>query len=255
MEAVRQYQKPRTKRDLRAFLGLIGYYRRFVPQFSTHSAKLTDATGKNHPEVLEWTDDMEREFTHLRESLTHNTSQHTFDPQKHTILHTDASDRGLGGVLLQQDNQGEEKPIAYFSRKLLPRQTNYTVTRKECLAVVEAVKHFEPYLLGAPFTLVTDHKALLALPRTTSGGARVTRWALTLQPFDFQIIHKPGKKHADADGLSREGSGTLAPEALSKEEPKNHGMDLGWRGVWGCEAQAQGQDLWHLLCQRGLARA
>lgn len=205
IEAVRNFPQPATKKDMKVFLGLVGYYRRFIPQFASHSAQLTDATGKKCADKIQWTDRMKEEFEYLKEKLADSTELHTFNPQKETLLHTDASDRGIGGVLIQLDERGEEVPIAFFSKKLLPRQVNYTVSEKECLAVVEAIKHFEAYLLGAHFTLVTDHKALLALPKTTSGGARITRWALALQPFDFKLVHKPGKRHLDADRLSRQG--------------------------------------------------
>lgn len=97
-----------------------------------------------------------------------------FKPDSRMILHTDASDRGVRATLTQIVN-GEEHPVAFFSKKLLPRQQHYSVSEKECLAVVTAVKHFEAYLLGADFDLVTDHKALLALEKTTAGGVRIVR--------------------------------------------------------------------------------
>ena len=100
---------------------------------------------------------------------------------------------------------------------MLPRQTQYSVTEKECLAVVEAVRHFEAYLLGTSFQLVTDHKALLALGRTTSGGARIIRWALALQPFRYSIIHRPGSQHGNADGLSRQ----AWPEVTDTQQEKD----------------------------------
>lgn len=171
MEALRSYAVPKTKKDLRAYLGFVGYYRRFIPEFAANSATLTDATGKHQPEMLVWTETMQREFQYLKEALMRSTTFHTFDPSLKTELHIDASDRGLGAVLLQIDRDGKGRPIAYYSKKLLPRQQRYSVTEKECLALVEAVRHFEAYLLGGHFTVLTDHKALLALPRTTSGGA------------------------------------------------------------------------------------
>lgn len=119
LEALQEYATPKTKKDLRAFLGFIGYYRRFVPDFATKSALLTDAISKHQPKTLHWTDEMEAEFQHLKGALVESTSLYTFDPGLQTVIHTDASDRGLGAVLLQVDDEGQERPVAYFSRKLL----------------------------------------------------------------------------------------------------------------------------------------
>lgn len=116
VEAVRNFTKPTTKKALRGFLGLVGYYRRFVPDFASNSATLTDATGKKHPDTLQWNDKMTTEFEYLRNSLSERTQLHTFDPQRETDLHTNASDRGIRGILLQVDKEGREVPIAYFSR-------------------------------------------------------------------------------------------------------------------------------------------
>lgn len=165
MEALQEYATPKTKKDLRAFLGFISYYRRFVPDFATKSALFMDATSKHQLETLHWMDEMEAEFQHLKGALVESTSLHTFDPGLQTVIHTDASDRGLGAVLLQVDDEGQERLVAYFSRKLLPRQRRYSVSEKECLAVVEAVRHFEAYLLGGHFTVVTTTRPCWLYPR------------------------------------------------------------------------------------------
>jgi len=140
----------------------------------------------------------------LRDAITSDSVLAAFQPGLPTQLHTDASDRGIGGCLVQTHPDGEERPVAFYSRKLYPRECRYTVTEKECLAAVDSVRHFQAYLLGAPFQLVTDHKALTSLQHMTGGGARVTRWALSLQPFSYQVVHRQGGKHQDADGLSRQ---------------------------------------------------
>lgn len=243
LKALKEYPRPQTKKELRSFLGFIGYYRRFVPNFAAKSALLTDATAKNRQDKLEWSEGMVEEFEALKQTLLDATALHSFTPERTTRLHTDASDRGLGAVLLQVDNKGKEYPIAYYSSKLLPRQRRYSVSEKECLALVQAIRHFESYLLGGPFEVVTDHKALLALPRTTSGGAKITRWALALQPFQFTIIHKPGKQHLDADGLSR------TPDTDSTVEPCSPNRDgaEGWKGGCWDQDSTQDEDLWSAL--------
>lgn len=123
---------------------------------------------KEQPDSIHWTEEIDAEYDYLRCSLSDKTLLHTFQPELEIILHRDASERGIGGVLLQKNAQGEEVPIAFYSKKLLLRQVHYTISEKECLTMVEAMRHFEAYLLGAHLTIVTDHKALLALPRTTS---------------------------------------------------------------------------------------
>ena len=202
--AIQNYQLPKTKKDLRAFLGLIGYYRKFIPNFSSRSVNLTDLTKANNPDKLRMEPFHLAEFQDLRDAITSDSVLATFQPELPTQLHTDASDRGIGGCLVQLHPDGQERPVAFYSRKLFPRECRYTVTEKECLAAVDSVRHFQAYLLGAPFQLVTDHKALTSLQHMTGGGARVTHWALSLQPFSYSVIHRHGSRHQNADGLSRQ---------------------------------------------------
>ena len=126
------------------------------------------------------------------------------DPDKVFILQTDASSVGIAAVLSQQDDQQVERPVAYFSRQLLPRETRYATAEQECLAVVEAVKHFRVYLTGVPFRVQTDHRCLMYLDKLKDESSRLTRWALTLQPYNFVVTHRPGRLNANADGLSRQ---------------------------------------------------
>ena len=125
------------------------------------------------------------------------------------ILSTDAAtDVGVGAVLKQLDDEGRERVIAYYGRRFNKAERNYTVTECELLAVVEAVKHFRPYLWGRHFKLITDHMALKwlhTMREAVSGGlsSRLTRWTLRLQEYDFEVEHKPGKDHHDADAVSR----------------------------------------------------
>ena len=104
----------------------------------------------------------------------------------------------------QKDDDGADRPVAYFSRKLLPRETRYSSIEKECLAIVAAVKHFAVYLTGTSFLIETDHQALQYLQTTTSANGRLTRWSLTLQPFKFETKHRRGVTNGNAGGLSRQ---------------------------------------------------
>ncbi|CAM5084186.1 unnamed protein product [Eretmochelys imbricata] len=124
------------------------------------------------------------------------------DFNRELILQTDASEVGLGAVLSQMVGE-EEYPILYLSRKLLPREQKYAVVERECLAVKWAMETLRYYLLGWQFTLVMDNAPLQWMQRNKEKNARVTRWFLSLQPFQFRIRHRAGCHHGNADGLSR----------------------------------------------------
>ena len=204
VEVVRSYPKPKKKKDMRAFLGLANYYRRFIAGFASIAVPLTDATRKIAPDKINWSHEMEEAFQQIKDSLTSNPVLSSPDTQKPFCLQTDASGIGIGAVLSQQGTDGAEHPVAYYSRKLLPRETRYTVSEQECLAVVEAIKHFKVYLTGAEFTVMTDHSSLIYLDKLKDENGRLTRWALALQPYMFKVYHRPGKCNANADGLSRQ---------------------------------------------------
>ena len=119
------------------------------------------------------------------------------------ILFTDASDVAIGAILLQRDENKVNHPIAYYSKTLSRAERNYSVTKRECLAVLLAIKHFRPFLYGTHFTIVTDHSSLRWLQQMKDPDGRLARWALKLQHYDFTIVHRAGAIHQNADGLSR----------------------------------------------------
>jgi phospholipid-translocating ATPase len=222
---MRSFARPATKKDVRAFLGLTGYYRRFIPQYATIAACLSDLTKAAAPTKVRWEEKHETAFRTLKKHLTSSPVLNSPDYEKKFYLQTDASERGIGAVLSQQDKEGSDHPIAFFSRKLLPRETRYATVEKECLAIVAALKHFSVYLLGTHFTVLTDHQALQYLATMRNSNGRLSRWVLSLQPFSFDIFHKPGILNDNADGLSdrigptylqlkkkRETSGNSAPD-------------------------------------------
>ncbi len=182
--AVREFVRPVTKSDMRAFLGLTGYYRRFIRNYAARTVSLTDALGGAKPDKLGWTEAMENEFEDLKSALSGGTVLRAPDFSQTFVLQTDASGRGIGAVLAQTVD-GEDRPVAYFSRKLNKAQSHYTATEKECLAVVKSIEHFAVYLLGKLFELQTDHKALLKLQTMQNGNHRLMRWSLALQPYQF----------------------------------------------------------------------
>eukprot|EP00731_Ephydatia_muelleri_P022289 Em0014g880a len=152
---------------------------------------------------VEWTSNCEKVFQELKMQLCSVPVIRTPDFKVPFILQTDASDCGIGGVLSQLDASGEEHPVAYFSRKLVPREKNYATIEKECLSIKAAIQNFRVYLFGAKFTVVTDHRALKWLNTMKDNNPRLTRWYLFLQPYQFEVEHRSGKLNGNADALSR----------------------------------------------------
>ena len=202
--AVMEFERPKRKKQIQAFLGLAGYYRKFVQNFSVIATPLTQALRKDQPDILKWTPEMEGAFQQLKRVLTTDPVLSSPDPKRGYCLQTDASGLGIGAVLCQSNDQGEEHPVAFFSRKLSPAETNYSAVELECLGVVKAIEHFQIYLSGAAFKIQTDHKALVYLEKFKETKSRLIRWALALQPYSFTIEHKRGVSNTNADGLSRQ---------------------------------------------------
>ena len=160
IDAVSKFPQPISKKDVRAFLGLTGYYRKFIPNYSALALPLTDLTKKNAANTVDWTSACEAAFQELKRRLTCLPVLQSPDLSKQFVLQTDASERGIGAVLSQRSSDGEEHPVAYYSRKLLPREERYSTIEKECLAIKLGVYAFRVYLLGRPFVVQTDHRSL-----------------------------------------------------------------------------------------------
>ncbi|CAM5155444.1 unnamed protein product [Natator depressus] len=202
LEAIQNWPRPTRKKQVHAFLGVVGYYRRFIPHFATRASPLTDLVKAQGPDMVKWTDAAEGAFTDLQTALCNDPVLIAPDFNREFILQTDASEVGLGAVLSQM--VGEEKHlILCLSRELLPREQKFAVVERECLAVKWAMEKLCYYLLGRRFTLVTDHAPLQWMQRNKEKNARVTRWFLSLQPLQFRIWHRAGCHHGNADGLSR----------------------------------------------------
>ena len=202
MAAIRDWPRPTTKKQVKSFLGLVGYYQRFIPGFATLASPMNDLTRKALPDRIRWSEAAEKAFETLRGALCAEPVLITPDFTFPLIVHTDASEVGLGGVLSQVWS-GEEHPITYISRKLLPNERNYSTVEKEALAIKWSLDKLRYYLIGREFTLVTDHAPLKWMASVKNSNARVTRWFLALQDFRFKVDHRPGKEHANADALSR----------------------------------------------------
>ena len=199
VRAIREYKRPKTKKDIQRFLGTMNYYRRFIPNLADHSSSLTEATRKTAPEVVEWTNRRKEDFVYLCSALADKCLLHVPVPSDSFILQTDTSGHGIGGVLSVCRN-GEELLVAFHSRQLKTAERNYSATDLEGLAVVDSVHHFEVYLSGRKFVIDTDHRALTFLQSAKQLSGRLYRWALLLQGFDFNIQYI----NQNADGLSRQ---------------------------------------------------
>ncbi|CAL9687319.1 unnamed protein product [Knipowitschia caucasica] len=202
VEAIRNCPRPRTKKEVRSFLGLAGWYRRFVPQFSTIAFPLTTLTTKDQKNPVNWTEQCEVAFKTLKDFLCSSPVLRSPDFTQNFVVQVDASAVGLGAVLVQGD-PGEERPILYLSRKLLPREARYSVVEKEGLAIKWALESLRYYLLGREFILETDHRALTWINTMKDHNARLSRWYLSLQPFKFTVRHRKGTANVVADYLSR----------------------------------------------------
>ena len=203
IDVVDSFVVPTTKKQVRAFLGLTGYYRKFIPNYASVAAPLTDLTKKTAPNNVCWNQQCDKAFKELKRLLCTSPVLRNPDFSRRFILQTDASDRGVGAVLSQKDKNGEEHPVGYFSKKLLPREERYSTIEKECLAIKLGVQAFRVYLLWRQFTIQTDHRSLEWLNRLKENNSRLTRWSLALQPYNFVVEHRAGEKNGNADALSR----------------------------------------------------
>ncbi|UYV74185.1 hypothetical protein LAZ67_11002341, partial [Cordylochernes scorpioides] len=200
IKAVRNFPRPKKVKEVQSFLGMCSYYRKFIKDFSKIADPLTNLIKKSVS--FTWTERQEEAFQTLKTALLSPPILGHFNPNAPTYVHTDASNIGIGATLVQ-DIGGEEKVISYLSRTLSKAEQNYSTTEKECLAVVWSMSKLRPYLYGRHFKIVTDHHALCWLKNLKDPTGRLARWALKIQEYDSDIIHKSGKKHLDADGLSR----------------------------------------------------
>ncbi|KAL0158778.1 hypothetical protein M9458_046854, partial [Cirrhinus mrigala] len=199
--AILQASEPKDPGEIRSLLGMANYCARFIQDFSTISAPLRDLTKKGTS--WQWGDTHKQALQQLKDALASATTMSYFDPTKDTELVVDASPVGLGAILSQMQN-GQKCIIAYASRALSDVEKRYSQTEREALAIVWSFEHFHLYLYGHPFTLVTDHKPLELIwnnPRSKPP-ARIERWGLRLQPYQFRIEYRKGTDNP-ADFMSR----------------------------------------------------
>lgn len=218
IKAIRDYPLPKTTKQIKGFLGLLGYYRRFIRDFAKLTKPFTKCLKKNAKIVLN--DEYLACFETCKNLLMNEPILQYPDFSQPFNLSTDASNVALGAVL-SQGPIGKDLPIAYASRTLNQSEQNYSVIEKELLAIVWATKYFRPYLYGQKFNIITDHKPLQWLFSLKDPSSKLLRWRIKLEEFDYQIIYKKGKLNTNADALSR-------VEIHTKETKSNESTESFW---------------------------
>ncbi|UYV71389.1 hypothetical protein LAZ67_8002928, partial [Cordylochernes scorpioides] len=204
IKAIRDFPRPKKIKEVQSFLGMCSYYRKFIKGFSKIADPLTSLIKKNVP--FTWTENQEKAFQTLKVALINPPILGHFDPNAITYIHTDASNIGLGATLVQKFGD-KEKVISYLSRTLSKPEQNYSTTEKECLAVVWSMSKLRPYLYGRHFKIVTDHHALCWLKNLKDPTGRLARWALKIQEYNFEIIHKSDEKDDFIENIKENLSG------------------------------------------------
>ncbi|KAK4411556.1 Transposon Ty3-I Gag-Pol polyprotein [Sesamum angolense] len=196
VKAIMEWEPPKNVSKVQSFLGLAGYYRRFVKDFSVVAKHLTNLLKKNAP--FNWNDKCAQSFEELKKRLTSAPILALPSGDGGYVVYTDASRQGLGCVLMQH-----EKVIAYASRQLMPHEINYPTHDLELVAIVHALKIWRHYLYGETFQIFTDHKSLKYIPTQKELNLRQRRWIELLKDYDCTIDYHPGKANIIADALSR----------------------------------------------------
>ena len=201
IKAVTEWPIPKTVKDVRAFLGFCGYYRRFVKDFAKIAAPLNNLLKKDT--VFLWNAECQAAFQTLRDAMTTTPILSYPQMDQPFILTTDASTHAIGYVLSQIGSDGKEHPLAFGGRALRPPEKNWPVSDIEGLALIEAIREYKMFLSQREFTVYTDHISLTWLRSLRNTSGRLYRWSLYCQPYNFVIKFKAGKGNINADALSR----------------------------------------------------
>lgn len=202
ISAITNFPVPCSVKQVRRFIGMCGYYSKFVKGYSSLSAPITD-TIKKHGK-FNFPENALLSFHKLKNALVQEPILVHPDFEQPFFVHCDASSYGVGACLMQKDSNGQDRAICFFSKKLTGSQKNYSITELECLAVVLAVEKFRPYIELHEFTVITDHSALKWLMGQKDLSGRLARWSLRLQRYNFSIEHRKGVQNVVPDCLSRE---------------------------------------------------
>lgn len=201
IEALVKSPRPTTVRQVRQFLGLAGYFRRYIPNYAVKTACIAALTKKEVK--FYWGDEQENARQEIIARLTDEPVLAIFDPELPTELHTDASSIGYGGILMQTQKDGRKKVVAYFSKVTVGAESKYHSYELETLAVVKSLQYFRQYLIGKHFKIITDCNALKMTQRKKDLQPRVARWWIYMQDYDFTLEYRKGVLMSHVDYLSR----------------------------------------------------
>lgn len=204
ISAMINYPRPTNTTEIKRFIGMTSWYRRFIPHFSTLVSPLNELLkGKvKKKQSVSWSEAAENAFIKLKQALVTTPVLMSPDFSKPFVIQCDASDVGLGGLLLQNID-GKESVIAYASRSLSRTERNQSVTQRELMALIFSIETFRYFIEGQHFTVITDHAALQWLKNIVNPTGKLARWSLNLQQYSFDVVHRKGKYNVVADALSR----------------------------------------------------
>uniref|UniRef100_A0A1S4L1K3 Polyprotein of retroviral origin, putative n=1 Tax=Ixodes scapularis TaxID=6945 RepID=A0A1S4L1K3_IXOSC len=204
-EAIANMKPPEDVHGVRQFLGVTGFFRRFIAHYATKAGSLSRLLRKNSDFV--WGDEQQEVFEQLEEELTLSPVLRLYDPAAPTEFHTDANVKGLAGMLLQQDMDGKWHLVFCVSKKTTDAEKNYHSGKLQLMAILWAVDRLRALLLGIPFVLVTDCQATVYLNTHRMLNPQIARWFNLLRQYAYEVRYRPGKKVAHVDCLSRSPEG------------------------------------------------
>lgn len=227
LEVIRNFSVPKNRKELQSFIGVCTYYRQFTKKHADLLEPFRDILGEK--KIWVWSDKHNRAFMDMKNAFVHCVKLYHYIPGATYKLQTDASDMGISGVLYQIDQNNEHRIVALVSRCLTAAEVNYTVTEKELLAIVYSITKLRVFLIGVKFEIITDHKGLTFLKSTPYLCARLIRWSLLLQQYDFDVTHCKGSDNIIADFFSRNPCGKF-------ETPQSKSLSI---DVINCESRSE----------------
>jgi hypothetical protein len=201
IKAVKDFPKPTNQKQLRSWLGLCNYYRRFIRGYAHVTSVFRDLLSKNNSFI--WTEAHDKAFTTLRDLMTSPPLLHHIDNHKQITVTTDASTYAIGWVLSQSDDNGKQHPCIFGGKSLNKHQQRWSVSEREMFAVLEAIRQNNIYLVGQKFIVESDHIALSFRDKIKISTGRLGRWSVLLSQYDFELGYKKGSSLPHVDALSR----------------------------------------------------